>query len=415
MELYDYQKKAVSQMKNGCILCGDVGSGKSRTALAYYFFQEGGELLGNVAGDNYLPMNDSPKDLYIITTARKRDTLEWEGELSPFLLSTKSEHNLYHNKVVVDSWNNIKKYAEIVDAFFIFDEQRVVGSGAWVKSFLKIAKSNQWILLSATPGDTWQDYIPVFIANGFYRNRTEFTREHIVYSRFSKFPKVDRYLNVGRLIRQRNDILVNMDFKRTTVSHHEDVFVKYNIEKYKDVARTRWNPYKDEPIVNAGELCYVWRKIVNTDQSRQVALLEIIEKHPRAIIFYNFDYELELLKELFIPHADTMFFEIAEWNGHCHQPVPECESWVYLVQYNAGAEGWNCIKTDTIIFYSQNYSYKIMQQSAGRIDRLNTPYKDLYYYHLKTRSGIDLAISRALRDKKDFNENRYGKFIERRI
>lgn len=414
LELYDYQKKAVSQMKNGCILCGGVGSGKSRTALAYYFFQEGGELLENVAGDNYMPMDDPPKDLYIITTARKRDTKEWEGELSPFLLSTNPKVSLYSNTVIVDSWNNIKKYSDVTDAFFIFDEQRVVGSGAWVKSFLKIAKSNQWILLSATPGDTWQDYIPVFIANGFYKNRTEFTREHIVYSRFSKFPKVDRYLNVGRLIRQRNDILVNMDFKRTTVSHHEDVFVKYNVEKYKDVGRTRWNPYKDEPIVNAGELCYVWRKIVNTDESRQVALLEIIEKHPRAIIFYNFDYELELLKELFIPHADTMFFEIAEWNGHCHQPIPECEKWVYLVQYNAGAEGWNCIKTDTIIFYSQNYSYKIMQQSAGRIDRLNTPYKDLYYYHLKSRSGIDLAISRALRDKKDFNESRYGKWIEGR-
>ena len=405
MELYDYQKKAFSQMKNGCILCGGVGSGKSRTALAYYFFQEGGELLGNVAGDNYLPMNDPPKDLYIITTARKRDTLEWEGELSPFLLSTKSEHNLYHNRVIVDSWNNIKKYSEVTDAFFIFDEQRVVGSGAWVKSFLKITKSNQWILLSATPGDTWQDYIPVFIANGFYRNRTEFTREHIVYSRFSKFPKVDRYLNVGRLIRQRNDILVNMDFKRTTVSHHEDVFVRYNIEKYKDVGRTRWNPYKDEPIVNAGELCYVWRKIVNTDQSRQVALLEIIEKHPRAIIFYNFDYELDILKNL----AYGNDVEIAEWNGHCHQSVPDSKKWVYLVQYNAGAEGWNCIKTDTIIFYSQNYSYKIMKQSSGRIDRLNTPFKDLYYYHLKSRSGIDLAISRTLKEKKDFNATGYAK------
>nr|WP_286330752.1 DEAD/DEAH box helicase family protein [Duncaniella freteri] len=417
MELYDYQQDAVQKMKNGCILCGGVGSGKSRTALAYYYLQNDGEAGCLVGLEDYIPMGDPPKDLYIITTARKRDTLEWEGELSPFLLSTNSEHNLYRNKVVVDSWNNIKKYAEVTDAFFIFDEQRVVGSGAWVKSFLKIARRNQWILLSATPGDTWQDYIPVFIANGFYRNRTEFTREHIVYSRFSKFPKVDRYLNVGRLIRQRNDILVNMDFKRTTVSHHEDVFVKYNIEKYKDVARNRWNPYKDEPIINAGELCYVWRKIVNTDESRQVALLEIVEKHPRAIIFYNFDYELELLREMFLGRADcgdTGEFEMAEWNGHTHQPIPDAKSWVYLVQYNAGAEGWNCIKTDTIIFYSQNYSYKIMQQSAGRIDRLNTPYKDLYYYHLKTRSGIDLAISRALRDKKDFNESRYGKWIERR-
>ena len=295
VQLYDYQLDAVKKMKNGCILCGGVGSGKSRTALAYYYICNGGEI----DTEEYAVMDDvGIKDLYIITTARKRDTKEWEGELSPFLLSTSHEFNLYRNKVIVDSWNNIKKYAEITGAFFIFDEQRVVGSGTWVKSFLQIAKRNQWILLSATPGDTWQDYIPVFIANGFYRNRTEFTREHIVYSRFSKFPKVDRYLNTGRLIRRRNDILVNMDFKRTTVSHHEDVFVRYNIEKYKDVGRTRWNPYKDEPIVNAGELCYVWRKIVNTDQSRQVALLEIIEKHPRAIIFYNFDWLTEMMLKL---------------------------------------------------------------------------------------------------------------------
>ena len=398
VNLRDYQIDAVNRMKNGCILCGGVGSGKSRTALAYYYIQNEGVLDDS---NDYIPMGDPPKDLYIITTARKRDTLEWEGELLPFLLSTKPDVNLYTNKVIVDSWNNIKKYIEVKDAFFIFDEQRVIGSGTWVKAFLKITKFNEWILLSATPGDTWQDYIPVFVANGFYKNRSEFIREHVIYSRFSKFPKIDRYLNTGRLIRLRNRILIDMDFKRKTISHHEDVFVKYNIGLYKDVGRTRWNIYKNEPIVNAAELCYIWRKIVNTDQSRQIALLEIIEKHPKAIIFYNFDYELDLLKTIFSN------YEVGEWNGHKHQPVPEGSAWVYLVQYNAGAEGWNCITTDTIIFYSQNYSYKIMEQSAGRIDRLNTPYRDLYYYHLKSRSGIDLAISNALSNKKKFNEGRW--------
>jgi len=403
ISLYDYQIDAIERMKNGCILCGGVGSGKSRTALSYYYKQQGGDIYS----DKYIMMNPNPKDLYIITTARKRDDLEWEAELIPFLLSTNIEKNkTYGNKVVVDSWNNIKKYEDVKNSFFIFDEQRVVGSGAWVKAFLKIAKVNDWILLSATPGDTWMDYIPVFLANGFYRNKTDFSREHIVYSRFSKYPKVDRYLNTGRLIRLRNSILVDMDFQRKTVSHHEDVYVQYDISKYKDAMRLRWDPYKNEPIQQASGLCYVLRRIVNTDDSRQVALLEIFEKHNRMIVFYNFDYELDILKGIY--YGDDV--EVAEWNGHKHQPVPEGRKWVYLVQYTAGAEGWNCIRTDTIVFYSQNYSYKVMQQSSGRIDRLNTPYHDLYYYHLKTRSGIDLAISKALRDKKQFNERSWVKW-----
>lgn len=401
ISLFDYQLDAVSRMRNGCILCGGVGSGKSRTSLAYYYKEQGG-VLGT---KNYVRMKN-PKDLYIITTARKRDTLEWEGELSYFLLSTNPKVNGYKNRVIVDSWNNIQKYKNVTDSFFIFDEQRVVGSGVWVKSFLKIAKSNDWILLSATPGDTWQDYIPVFIANGFYRNRTEFCNEHIIYSRFSKFPKIDRYINTGRLIRLRDRILVDMDFKRETVAHHEDIIVQYDISKYKETMRNRWDPYNNEPITNASGLCYILRKIVNSDESRQIALMDILESRPRVIVFYNFDYELDILKGLHYGKD----VQIAEWNGHAHQPIPTSKSWVYLVQYNAGCEGWNCIKTDTIVFYSQNYSYKIMAQAAGRIDRLNTPYTDLYYYHLKSRSGIDLAISKALKDKKKFNETRWVKW-----
>ena len=400
--LYDYQIDAVNRMRNGCILNGGVGSGKSRTALAYYYLRNDGDP-SSLCGDDYIPMDDPPKDLYIITTARKRDTKEWEADMVPFLLSTNPEINLYSNKITVDSWNNIKKYKDITDAFFIFDEDRVTGSGVWANSFLKIAKSNEWIILSATPGDCWMDYLAVFIANGFYKNKTEFIREHVVYSRFSNFYKIDRYLNTGRLIRLRNRILIDMDFHRDTIPHHEDVYVSYDTTAYKDICRTRWNPWDNKPIENASEFCYSLRKIVNSDEARQVALLEIIENHPRAIIFYNFDYELDILKS--IHYGDD--FEIAEWNGHKHQEIPKGDKWIYLVQYNAGNEGWNCIRTDTIIFYSQNYSYKIMIQAAGRIDRLNTPYKDLYYYHIKSRSGIDLAISKALKNKKQFNERKF--------
>ena len=391
------QFDAVNKMFNGCILNGGVGSGKSRTSLYYYFKEQGGSI-----NPDYKPMKN-PKDLYIITTAQKRDKLEWEKEMTLFLMTTDEKTKYYSHKIVVDSWNNIGKYINVKNAFFIFDEQRVVGKGKWVKTFLKITKLNNWVLLTATPGDKWDDYVPVFIANGFYKNRTEFNSEHVVYSHFTNFPKIDRYLHTKRLERLRDKILIDIPVERDTVQHHEDVYCSYDIATYKDAMRNRWDPYKDEPIADAAGLCYVLRHIVNGDDSRQVALLELYEKHPKMIIFYNFDYELDILKT--ICYGNDV--EVAEWNGHKHQPVPKGDRWVYLVQYTAGCEGWNCITTDTMVFFSQNYSYKVMTQAAGRIDRLNTRYKDLYYYHLKSRSGIDLAISKALSNKKKFNERKF--------
>lgn len=401
INLYDFQLEAVKKMHNGCILCGDVGSGKSRTSLAYYCMQQ------NRSGNTlvYEKIRQTVEDLYIITTARKRDTFEWDSELANFRMSTDPENDAFKHSVVIDSWNNIHKYKDIKGAFFIFDEQRVVGRGEWVKSFLKIAKANHWILLSATPGDKWEDYIPVFVANGFYKNRTQFYDEHVIWDPRVSFPKIRGYFNTNRLIRLRDQVLVQMDDQRTTIPHHEDVFVTYDISAYRELTRTRWNPWLEKPIETASELCYAWRKIVNSDDSRQIAVLEILEDHPKAIIFYNFDYELEILREIGYEKGT----EIAEWNGHKHDALPTGNKWVYLVQYTAGCEGWNCVTTDTIIFFSQNYSYKVQHQAEGRINRLNTPYQDLYYYHLRSRSGIDLAIHRALMDKKTFNEGAFTK------
>lgn len=401
IEMRDYQLDAISRMKTGCILNGQVGSGKSRTSLAYYWVKHGGTI-----GENAQLMTN-PKDLYIITTARKRDTYEWDSELRVFGMSTNPEFNYFKNKIIVDSWNNISKYVGVKDSFFLFDEQRVVGWGAWSKAFIKITKDNEWILLSATPGDTWTDYIPVFIANGFYKNKTEFTREHVVYSSYTSYPKIDRYLNTGRLIRLRNSILIDMDFKRPTVPHHSTIWVNYNETDYKFTMKNRFDIDKNEPLDSASKLCYKLRQIVNSDSSRLNAVFDIVADKKKAIIFYNFTYELEILKSATFLTADGEVCQIAEWNGCKHQPVPDTDAWVYLVQYNAGAEGWNCITTDCIIFYSQNYSYKMMSQAAGRIDRMNTPYVDLYYYHLKSKASIDLAISKALSAKKKFNEIKF--------
>lgn len=403
IKLFPYQEDALKRMRNGCILHGGVGSGKSLVSIMYYYISQGG-----VYDPKQRVNMKHPCDLYIITTAKKRDTLEWERELAPFALSTEQDICGYGNKIVVDSWNNIKKYEFVKNSFFIFDEQRVIGSGAWVKTFLKIVKFNEWILLSATPGDTWMDYVPVFIANGYFKNRSEFINEHVIYRPFSSFPQIDRYINTRRLERLRDSVLVNMSRPSEILTSEETCILEYDRELYKRVYKSRFDPWKQEPIQNASQFSYVLRKIVNLDESRQVKLLELFERHPRIIVFYSYDYELDILLHLFYPEGT----EIAQWNGHKHQEIPEGVRWVYLVQYTAGCEGWNCIKTDTIVFYSQQHSYRVFEQAKGRINRLNTPYTMLYYYIFKSMASVDLSIAKALANKKNFNAGAmYGRLF----
>jgi len=382
IRLFKHQENALSQLKTGSILCGGVGSGKSLVAVAYYY------------------MNEMPKDLYIITTAQKRDTLDWERECANFALSRKRESSINNILVTVDSWNNIKKYSDIKHSFFIFDEQRVIGSGAWVKSFLKVVKNNNWILLSATPGDNWLDYIPVFIANGFYKNRTEFMRRHVVFKSFTKFPKIDRFLEERYLEKLKRKVLVFMDYEKKTIRHEQNILVDFDKDKFNIIDKKRWNIYNNQPIKNIVELFFLIRRVVNSDHSRLKIIEELIKKHNRLIIFYNFNYELDLLKTI-------KDITITEYNGHVHDPISKDRIWIHLVQYTAGSEGWNCIETNAIVFYSLNYSYRIMTQAAGRIDRLTTPYVNLYYYRLISKSWIDKEISKALDKKQNFNERKY--------
>lgn len=395
VELSTYQRESVNQLHNGCILLGGVGSGKSRTALAYYYTKICKGIIST--DDLYLPQK---VDLYIITTARKRDIFEWENEMVPFLIKEQG------CKVVVDSWNNIEKYIGVEGAFFIFDEQRVVGSGKWAKSFIKISRNNKWILLTATPGDTWKDYIPVFIANNFYKNKTEFMREHAVYNRYiTKYPKIEGYVGTKKLERYRDGITVYMNYKRQSKANTNYILAEYDRTKYKSVMKERWDIYEDEPIENISKLCYVLRKIVNENQSRSEIVKDIAKQKKKVIVFYNFDFELEILKQI----AIDISVPFAEWNGHTHEATPQSDTWLYAVQYASGAEGWNCIETDTIIFYSLNYSYKTMVQAAGRIDRRNTPFDSLHYFYIYSHSPIDLAIRRCLNDKKSFNETNFIK------
>ena len=408
--LRDDQLEALDKMHNGCILCGDTGSGKSLVSLAYYYKENGG-VISNGQMRKLMP---KPQNLVIITTAAKRDKHEWEHELLSILMAPGC--GIYSNHVVIDSWNNIGRYIATSGAFFIFDEQRVSGSGAWVKSFYKITSKNNWILLSATPGDRWEDYIPVFVANGFYRNKTQFSDEHLIYDHHVSFPKVRGYLGEKKLERLRAALLIDIDYVPHTVPHHETIIVGYDRDLYRRIMRERVVPWEtiqvddltfQKPIENASEFCITLRKVLNSGEERLEYIDKIVRDFPRVIIFYNFDFELDILKK------HDWGRVIGEWNGHQHNPIPKSDKWVYLVQYNAGNEGWNCIETNCMIFYSENYSYRIMKQASGRINRANTRYVDLYYWHFRTTAGIDLQINRALLNKKKFNEGAFYRRIRK--
>lgn len=378
-ELMPHQKRVLQFMHDGCVLYGGTGTGKSVTAAKYYV-------------DNH-----KDKDVYVITTAKKRDTLDWHHDFGNFAINANPELSV-GGQLTVDSWNNIANYIDVEGAFFIFDEQRVVGTGTWVKSFIKLARKNNWILLSGTPGDTWLDYAPLFIANGWYKNITEFKREHVVYAAHVKFPKVDRYIGEGKLLKLRNKILVEMPYEKHTVRHMNYFDVGYDIDQWDLIVKKRWNPWEDQPIKDVGELFRCMRRTVNSDKSRLEAVMTLLKMHPRLIIFYNFNYELEALRAL----SDGI--TVAEYNGHRKHPIPETDRWVYLVQYTAGAEGWNCIETNAMCMYSLTYSYKNFEQALGRIDRLNTSHVNLYYYMLVSDSHIDKMVKKALMQKKNFNE-----------
>lgn len=369
--LYPHQEEALKKLKVGSILNGGVGSGKTLTSLSFY------------------KRNFSHLKLYVITTAKNRDTGDWEEEAS--MVGATVE--------VVDSWNNITKYLGIENAFFIFDEQRAIGYSTWGKAFIKIAKKNKWIMLTATPGDVWMDYLPVFIANGFYKNKTEFVNQHVEYDPWVKYPKVKRYHNEGILMRNRRQILVPMKYKKVTKRHRQNIYSAYDQVKYDEIMKNRWNVFEDKPIENASELLHTIRRLVATDPDRKLNAKILMDAHDRLIIFYNYDYEREALIEI----ANELEKDYYEWNGHAHDDLPETGDWLYFVQYVAGAEGWNCITTNAMMFYSVNYSYRYMEQAEGRIDRINTPYEDLDYYFLTSHSKIDRDVLQTVKRKKNFN------------
>lgn len=386
-----HQRDAIRKISNGNVVVGATGSGKSLVGLVYYYT--------NILEGSVEPFRKPTKSvsLYIITTATKRDSLDWNSECAEFALSTNQEASVNGIKVVIDSWNNIKKYKDIRGGFFLFDEQKTTGYKRWSKIFIRIAKNNRWILITATPSDRWMDLLSVFIANGFYKNKRDFVNQHVTYNPYVKYPSITGYRNVNKLRILKKRIFVIIDYQSPSIIENKVISVDYDVDALTQIEKTEWNPFTDSPIINLSEFASVLRRSLNSHPSRINEAIRIRNTVKKLIVFYNFNFELEILK-----HGYSGI-KIGELNGHRHDALPVGSDWVYLVQYNSGNEAWECFTTNHMLFYSLNYSFRIMTQAKGRINRLTSGFNYMYYYYLVSNHWLDKGIQKALNKKRDFN------------
>ena len=112
---------------------------------------------------------------------------------------------------------------------------------------------------------------------------SQLIRSHVIFNRFVKYPKVEAYIDTWKLTENRQKILVHMHYEKKTKHVIKLMYASYDESLYKFVSEKRWNVYTDKPIKNISELCYVWRKIVNDDKSREDIIGRIIEEKRKVI------------------------------------------------------------------------------------------------------------------------------------
>lgn len=400
--LYEYQKDVLKQAKPNWLYALDTGTGKTILSIHHYLKFYNGEPLLIVAPPQKINEGGWDRDIQTVVD-------HYGIEIGYDLLS--------YGKIAAD-WKKYRGW------FVIFDECHYVktptsqrGKAAnWLTK-----NSTNFVLLSATPSSNgWADTINYFIMFGMAKNKTQFEREH---AEFDTMYLGQRRIN--KVVGWRNESLLKKMYQSFSVKLAKEDCLDLPGMVVEDISFRRSTEYlklkKDRILeVNGEKVVYdTYPKLAvglryYANQTDKLKYLEMLAEgtEENIIVFYNFKGEKEMLLEL----CKRLKKKVYEVSGQ-RSELPKRDIWfglknsITLVQYQAGAAGIELQYANLVVFYTPTYSLQDYEQSLGRA-YCNGQTKKVTVYHFVAKDTIEELIYDSLKNKKDFTDELFVKYLE---
>lgn len=402
MQLYEFQKKAVKALLDGKKLCiATMGAGKGSISL------------------NWAHAQGKPNVL-VITTASKRDVKTAEG-LNDFENEADAwfpEWRKSLSSFQVVSWQGLAKWVNanflhLKDYAIIADEIACMKAGVSSqrgKAFLKITNQTDcWTGYTGTPGDRWIDMHAYFVATHKVKNKTEFLKRFCQMQTFRGFPEIIGYNRTDILRGWWREIADTVDTSEMTRQLPAETHKVINFPAptgYKKCVQTRIHPTTGDFMDTTGKVTATLRQMCSSGLKMRWVSDFVENLGERAVIFYNFIEEGNLLEET-IKKALPEGAKVWRVDGS-HHDVPTAETCgehdIVITQWAAGAMGLNLQFMNHWISLSPNYSYSISTQARGRIKRIGQE-KHMNFWYLMCEDTIEEDVYKCLRNKSDFAED----------
>lgn len=395
--LYNFQRQLLNSIEENYIIAADTGTGKTMMAIHHYLKHNTGE------------------PLLILAPPQKIKEGGWQRELD----FVASHYNIEIPYDIISYGVLSKRWKEYKDWFLVMDECHYVKNPTSQrgKAAINLTKqSTNFLLLSATPSSNgWGDTIAYMIMFGYYKNKTQFLKEHAVYNRidYGNGPVnvVSDYRDQEKLQKLYQSFSIKLA-KEDCLDLPPLVFEKVHFKPSKEYNIIKKDRVLGEELFdNISKLQHGLRFYANQADKLKYTEMLLEGTEENVIIFYNYKQENEELKKI----AKKLKKKVFEVSGS-KTNLPDKEKWtslknsVTIVQYQAGAAGIELQYANIVIFHTPTYSYQDYEQALGRAYR-NGQTKKVTVYQYITKNTIETSIYQALAAKKDFTEELFRKEI----
>lgn len=402
-ELFDFQKKSVSELLNGKhIITAGCGSGKNPMSMVW--------------ACEKCKQTGKNKILVITTASKARTTDHWD-DMCAFCPSFSRSLSLSSSFVVI-SWHKLKAWVEtnwknLNEWVVVADEiQRSKGYTTGMgNAFLKIAHKNKdWAGFTGTPGDTWDAFITYFVATDQVRNKTRFMDEYANVQTYKGYPEIVSWRNEDRL--QRMWAAINYAPDTSSIMNelpketHKTITFK-KPTSYNKILKTRLNE-DGEFLDTAGALVAELRRQCFTKEKQDWIKDFVEDLESGCVFFYNYVKTGDMLEEI-ISKALGKDGRVWRIDGKHHE-IPTADTIgkkdMVICQWQSGSEALNLQFLHYWVAVELCYSYSTAIQGRGRIKRVGQK-MPMFFYYLLTDKTIEQDVLQILKDKGEFSEKNW--------